>query len=164
MTGASIMKELTSLNNKYTEWELKKENNFSRSRNFDFGCIHFNIFDCLEWLEKPLWLIIFCDITDMFIKYRSMSLYLVCQNGVLDSFEKFTRSCLCRSLLLKKWQATGWLKRNSDTGVFLWIVKNFKEHHFEELLQVAVNNDSKYYNNNLLRESEPPAPTGIKKI
>ena len=52
------MKELTTLNNKFTESEVKKENKFSRSRNFDFTC----------WLEKPLWLINtkFCDITDMF--------------------------------------------------------------------------------------------------
>ena len=67
------MKELTTLNNKFTESEMEKENNFSRSRNFDFTCIHFNIFECLKWLEKPLWLIIFCDITDMFMKYRSGS-------------------------------------------------------------------------------------------
>ena len=52
------MKEATTLNNKFTESEVKKENKFSRSRNFDFTC----------WLEKPLWLINtkFCDITDMF--------------------------------------------------------------------------------------------------
>ena len=51
------MKELTTLNNKFTESEVKKENKFSRSRNFDFTCIHFNIYECLKWLEKPLWLI-----------------------------------------------------------------------------------------------------------
>ena len=50
------MKELTTLNNKLTESEVKKENNFSRSCNFDFTCIHFNIHECLKWLEKPFWL------------------------------------------------------------------------------------------------------------
>ena len=62
------MKELTALNNKFTESEMKKGNKFSRSRNFDFPCIHFNIYECLKWLEKPLWLINtkFSDITDMF--------------------------------------------------------------------------------------------------
>ena len=59
------MKELTTLNNKFTESEVKKENKFSRSRNFDFTCIHFNIYG-LKWLEKPIWLISTCDITDMF--------------------------------------------------------------------------------------------------
>ena len=39
------------------ESEEKKENNFSRSRNFDFTCIHLNIYGCLKWFEKPLWLI-----------------------------------------------------------------------------------------------------------
>ena len=62
------MKELTILNKKFTESEVKKENKFSLSRNFDFTCIHFDICQCLNWLEKPLWLINtkFGDITDMF--------------------------------------------------------------------------------------------------
>ena len=62
------MKELTNLINKFTESEVKKENKFSRSPNFGFTCIYFNIYECLKWLEKPLWLIDtkFCDITDMF--------------------------------------------------------------------------------------------------
>ena len=103
------MKELTTLNNKFTEPEVKKENKFSRSRNFDFTYIHFNIYERSKWLEKPLWLINTKsdDITDMFNKYRSRSPKVVCKNGVFDSFAKFTRKHLCRSLLLKKEQATG---------------------------------------------------------
>ena len=50
------MKALTTLNNKSitNQKEVKKDNKFSRSRNFDFTC----------WLEKPLWLINtkFCEI------------------------------------------------------------------------------------------------------
>ena len=98
------MKELTTLNNKFTESEVKKENKFSRSSNFDFTCMHFNIYECLNLLEKPLWLINtkYGDIvTDLFNKYRSRSPKLVCKNSVLDSFAKFTRKYLCRSLLLK---------------------------------------------------------------
>ena len=57
MIGASVMKELTTLNDKLTELEVKKENKFPRSRNFDFICIHFNIYECLKCLEKQLWLI-----------------------------------------------------------------------------------------------------------
>ena len=41
--------------NKFTELEVKKENKFSRSCNFDFTCIHFNIYECLKSLEKPFW-------------------------------------------------------------------------------------------------------------
>ena len=37
------MKELITLNNKFAESEVKKENKFSPSRNFDFTCIHFNM-------------------------------------------------------------------------------------------------------------------------
>ena len=48
------MKELTTLNSKFTESEVKKEKKFSRSPNFDFTCIHFNICECLKWLEKPV--------------------------------------------------------------------------------------------------------------
>ena len=33
MIGTTAMKELTILNNKFTESEVKKENKFSRSRN-----------------------------------------------------------------------------------------------------------------------------------
>ena len=41
-------------------------------------------------------------------------------------------------------------------------LKCFKNTYFEELSQVAVNNDSKKYNN-LFREDKPPAPTRIRK-
>ena len=66
MIGTSVMKELTTLNGKFAESEVKKENKFSRSPNFDFTCIHFNIYECLKWLEKPVWLINikFCDSTE----------------------------------------------------------------------------------------------------
>ena len=60
------MKELTTLKNKFTESEEKKENIFSRSLNFDFTRMHFNIYECLKWLEKPIWPINTCDITDRF--------------------------------------------------------------------------------------------------
>ena len=98
------MKELTTLNNKFTKSEVKRENKFSRSGNFDFTCIHFNIYECLNSLEKPLCLINtkFGDITYMFNKYRGRSPKVVCENDVHDSFAKFTRTHLCRNLLLKK--------------------------------------------------------------
>ena len=104
MIGTSVMKELTILNSKSAESEVKKEKIFSRSPNFDFTCIHFNIFECLKWLEKPVWLINikFCDSTDMFKKHGSRSPKVVFKNGALDSFAKFTRNHLCGSLLLKK--------------------------------------------------------------
>ena len=54
MIGTYVTKELTTLNNKFAESEVKKENKFSRSRNFDFPCIHFNIIKKVasSWLIK----------------------------------------------------------------------------------------------------------------
>ena len=48
MIGTPVMKELTTLNNKFMEAEVKKENNFSYLRNFDFTCIHFSIYECVN--------------------------------------------------------------------------------------------------------------------
>ena len=95
------MKESTTLKSKFTESEVKKEKKFSRSPNFDFTCIHFNIYECLKWLEKPVWLINikFCDSTDIFNKHRIRSPNVVFKNGVLDSFTKFTINHLRGSLL-----------------------------------------------------------------
>ena len=98
----------------------------------------------------------------MFHKYRSRSFKVLCTNGVLDSFPKFPRKHLGRSLLLKRQQSADWLKSDSGTGIFLRIVQSFKT-YFEELLQIALNNNSKQYNNNLLRENKPLAPTGTRK-
>ena len=125
MIGTSVMKELTTLDSEFTESKEKKENNFPRPRNFDFTCVHVNVYGCLKWFEKPIWLIKikFSDITDMFHKYRSRSLKVFCKNCAHKSFTKFTRKHLCRILLLKKQQATGWLRRDSVKSVFL--VQNF---------------------------------------
>ena len=110
MIGTSVMKELTTLNSNFTESEVKKEKKFSRSPNFDFTCIHFNIYECLKRLEKPVLLINikFCDSTDMFNKHRSTSPKVVFKNRVFDSFAKFTRNHQCGSLLFKK-VANYWL-------------------------------------------------------
>ena len=54
-------------------------------------------------------------------------------NSVPESFAKFPSKYLCQSLLSKKY----WLLFSCD----LWQV--FKSTYFKELLQVAVNNDSK---------------------
>ena len=104
MLGTSIIKELTTLNSKFTESEVRKENKFSRSPNFDFTCIHFNIYECLKWLENPVWLINikFCDSTDMFSKHSSRSPKAVFKNGVLDSLAKFTRKSSIWESFIKK--------------------------------------------------------------
>ena len=87
------MKELTTLNNKFTESEVKKGSKFSRSSNFNFTCIHFNIYEFLKWLESH-----FGENT----KFGDMSPKVVCKKGVLDIFAKFTKKHLCQRLFLKK--------------------------------------------------------------
>ena len=47
------------------------------------------------------------------------------RKGVLGNFTKFTRKHLCKSL-----RPATLLKRDSGTGVFLWILGNFSEHLF----------------------------------
>ena len=55
------------------------------------------------------------------------------KKGVLRNFEKFTVKHLCQSLFSIKLQAWGqqlYLKKGSGTGIFLWVLRNFKEHLF----------------------------------
>ena len=139
MIRTSVMKELTPLNNKFYKIRRKE---FSRSRIiFDFTCIHFNIYECLKWLENSLWLINikFYDIivTDMFHKYR------------IRSPKVFLKWC--------SWQFCNIHKKASMSESFIkkvagnWLIKKRLQHScflmncvkcFEETLQVAVDNDS----------------------
>ena len=52
--------------------------------------------------------------------------------GVLKTFTNFTRKHLCLSLFL--------IKSDSDTGVFLWNLRNFKNTYFEEYPQTNASN------------------------
>ena len=56
---------------------------------------------------------------------------MFCKKGVLRNFAKFTGNHLLQSLFLIKLQASVLhlsLKRDSSTGFFLWILRNFWEH------------------------------------
>ena len=56
------------------------------------------------------------------------------KKGVLKNFANFTGKHLCWSLFLIKFQAFNpgtLLKRDSNTGVFLWSFRNFKDTYFE---------------------------------
>ena len=55
------------------------------------------------------------------------------KKGVLKNFSIFTEKHLCWSLFLIKLQvfrAAALLKRDSNTGFFLWILPNFQKHLF----------------------------------
>ena len=57
---------------------------------------------------------------------RSSRPEVFCKKGVLKNFAKFTRKQLCHSFFSKKLDQ----KRDSERGVFLWILRNFLEQLF----------------------------------
>ena len=61
----------------------------------------------------------------MFHKYRNNhpKVFFTNDDG-FKVFSKFKRKRLCRSLTLEQYCATSWLKRDSNTGFFLWVFKN----------------------------------------
>ena len=66
-------------------------------------------------------------------KARSNRSEVFCKKSVLRNFAKFTKKTCTRISFLKKLRAPGlqlYLKRDSGTGVFLWILRNFYEHLF----------------------------------
>ena len=55
------------------------------------------------------------------------------KKAVLKNFAIFTGKHLCWSVFFIKWQnfsPATLLKRDSNTGLFLWVLRNFKEHLF----------------------------------
>ena len=66
-------------------------------------------------------------------KFRSSRPDVFCEKSVLRNFAKFTGKHLCQGLFLIKLQTWGlqlYLIRDSGTGVFLWILRNFSEQLF----------------------------------
>ena len=58
------------------------------------------------------------------------------KKGVLKNFAILTRKHLCRSLFAGL-HVCNLLIRDTNTYFFLWILRNFKEHHFEEHLRTT---------------------------
>ena len=50
--------------------------------------------------------------------------------GVLKNFSQFTRKHLCRSFFSISQYPAAFLIRDSDIDGFLWILRNYQEHHF----------------------------------
>ena len=94
--------------------------------------------ECLEKLSKKLrifYISRFCSNkrnsvgkTRKMISQSSRRSKVLCKNGVLRNFVKFTGKHLCQSLFFNK-VAGGTChfinKRGSGTGVFQWILRNF---------------------------------------
>ena len=64
--------------------------------------------------------------------YRSSRLDVLCKKCVIRNFAKFTGKHLCHSLPFNTvaGRPPTLLKKDSDAGVFLWILQNFLEHLF----------------------------------
>ena len=80
----------------------------------------------ISWLSKKKLLVI-CH------SYRSKHQRCSIKKSILKSFTKFTGKHSCQSLFLNKvasLRPSTLLKRDSGTGVFLWILWNFQEHLF----------------------------------
>ena len=66
-------------------------------------------------------------------QFRSSRLDVFCRKGFHRNFAKFTGKHLCWSPFLNKvavLKACNFVKKDSGTGVFLWILRNFLEHLF----------------------------------
>ena len=73
-------------------------------------------------------------------KCNSSHLVAFFKIGALKNFAIFTGKHLCWSFFLIKllvWRLATLLNRNSNPGVFLWILRNFSDHFFAEHLQTA---------------------------
>ena len=67
------------------------------------------------------------------------------KEGVLKNFSNFTRKHLCWSLFLIKlqaWWSAILLQKDSNTGVFLWNLRNSENTYFEEHLGTAASDNS----------------------
>ena len=68
---------------------------------------------------------------------RSSRLQMFYKKGVLKNFSSFTEKHLFWSLFWIELSPTTLLKRDSNTGVFLWILQHFKNSLFYRTLFVA---------------------------
>ena len=79
-------------------------------------------------------LIVICFMTVSVTTFRSSHRRCSVRNCVLRNFVKFTGKRLCQSLSFNKLQASLrlaiLLKKDSGTGIFQWILRNFKQHLF----------------------------------
>ena len=70
------------------------------------------------------------------------------KKGVLKNFANFTEKHLCWNLLLLKLQALQalqlYFKKDSNTGFFLWNLRNFKSIYFVEHQQTAASGSCKH--------------------
>ena len=79
-------------------------------------------------------LIVICFMTVSVTTFRSSHRRCSVRNCVLRNFVKFTGKHLRQGLSFNKvaglTQTCNFIKKDSGTGIFLWILRNFKQHLF----------------------------------
>ena len=122
---------------------------------FQSGCLYFWLFlkkimkTCkyIHWNSSPSYTILHPLIQLISIRklrkklYRSSHKRCSIKKGVLKNFAILTGKHLCWSLFLIKlqaWRSATLLKRDSSTGIFLWILWYFKNTCFKEHSRTAI--------------------------
>ena len=92
-----------------------------------------SILDVPEVLNPPL---VLCHCSSFFIRIllhhterKGQSLEVFHKNGILKKLAKYAQRNTCVGVFINKfigWRPATLLKRNYNTDVFLWILKNFK--------------------------------------
>ena len=126
----------------------------------DFSTFHFCFFrNCFP--IKKFFLLDFTSLIPLALNFilrlknQRQSPEVFCEKGVLKNFAIFTGKHLCCSFFLIKLQ--GWwpatlLKRDSNNGVFLWILLSFQELRIKIRLKIytRLRSDSEAANGGLL--------------
>ena len=89
------------------------------------------------------------------LKNQRQSPEVFCEKGVLKNFAIFTGKHLCCSfflIMLQGWTPATLLKRDSNNGVFLWILLSFQELRIKIRLKIytRLRSDSEAANGGLL--------------
>ena len=103
-----------------------------------------------KWFLRNFWENLFWEISKFCKKLRSSHQKCSIKKAVLKNFTIFTGKYLYWSLFLIKsqdWRPTTLLKGDSNTGVFLLILRNFKNNYFEKHLQTTASVNSNFRSN-----------------
>ena len=116
----TFLTESSSLNNYFwnTSWETAR-----------IACRYFNVLYNLIQFHAQL----ICALCPLDNVFRSSHWRCLVKKGVFKNFAKSTRKYLCWSLFLIKqsaWRPATLLKRDSNKGVFMCVLRDFWEHHF----------------------------------
>ena len=90
-----------------------------------------SLFFSLDFCKLFVYALYFFLINDKWTRSSRSQIFF--KIGIVKIFENFVVKHLCWSLFLIKlevWRSAVLLKRDSNTGVFLWNMRNFEEHLF----------------------------------